>query len=53
MEVALVENISEEDFKLFITGVSVIAVILTWMIRLGIISEVNEEIIYLFNLIEL
>jgi hypothetical protein len=53
MEVVLVDYITEEDFKLVIAWVAVIAVFLSWMIRLGIITEVNEEIIYLFNLIEL
>jgi hypothetical protein len=53
MEVVLVDYITEEDFKLVIAWVAVVAVFLSWMIRLGIITEVNEEIIYLFNLIEL
>ena len=53
MEVIQVEKIIEDDYGLVIAWVSVIAVILTWIIGLARIPEVNEVLISLFNLIDL
>jgi phage-related protein len=52
MEVIPVEKIIEDDYRLVIAWVSVIAVILTWIIGLARIPEVNEVFISLFNLID-
>lgn len=52
MEVVAADKISQETVNIVIAMTSVIAVVLTWMIRLGIMNLLSEAIIYLLNILE-